>query len=132
MTDESDEERGKKRIKVVEKERVAEKNQAFALKENEEQEYFRPLSEAFKDVIKIDNTHPSAYLGSLRGENGFEVLKNGILLMRDTHDGKNLAPMKSKHLVFLKMLRKKVDGVKKLVPVCLRCNQKIISNSFIN
>ena len=88
--------------------------------------------EKIEDDLGKESQDKVVYLGCLRSnENAATALPYGHLVMIDSDDLNVMKKELPKNYVYLKMVRKEVDGEKKIVPVCLKCNEKSITEALI-
>ena len=58
-------------------------------------------------------------------------MANGYIVMRNSDNDNNLLKNDEHNYVYLKMLRKCVDRRRKIIPVCLKCNEKETTDAII-
>ena len=92
---------------------------------------FFETMEKIEEELGKESQDKTVYLGCLRNENAATALPYGHLVMIDSDDLNVIKKELPENYVYLKMMRKEVDGEKKIVPVCLKCNEKSITEALI-
>ena len=98
--------------------------------DNDDKEYFAPITEVEKSITSKNDGNEN-YICNLKTENGFTVLPHGYLVLRDCDEFNHLKKENEEHYIYLKMLRKTIQGKKKIVPICLKCNDKATTDTII-
>ena len=76
-----------------------------------------------EELIKGTSQH-DVYLGNLRRSKSFKVLPHGHMVMLDSDQFNQMKSETENNFIYIRMLRKIVGGEKKIVPVCLQCNDR--------
>ena len=92
--------------------------------------FFEPAGDIESNLLKKRKNYES-YIGKLRGSKCYKILPNGYLAMLDADDLNHLLNENENNYIYVKMLRKVVGGVKKMIPVCLRCNDVGKSSAIV-
>ena len=88
-------------------------------------DYFRSTAEIEFDLFNCPDISISEYVGNLRSQEGFKILKDGHICMRDCHETGILKKTGLSKLYFTKILRYQTEtGRKQHLPLCLKCNSK--------
>ena len=94
------------------------------------EEFFRATEELDFEYKKKTNSH--SYLGNLRSEKAFEVLKEDFLSVRDADSMGNLKKDAKENTVFVKLVKcENEDGERQHFPICLKCNSKEKTTAMI-
>ena len=83
--------------------------------------FFSPMASLEEELIK-GTLQYDVYLGNLRRSKSFKVLPHGHMVMLDS-DQFNQMKSDTEHN-FIRILRKIVGGEKKILPLCLQCNDR--------
>ena len=83
--------------------------------------YFSPLPKLEEELIK-GTVHHEVYLGNLRRSKSFKVLPHGHIVMLDSDPFNQLKCDTENNFIYVRMLRKIIKATKRILPVCLRCN----------
>ena len=83
--------------------------------------YFSPIVDVEEELIQRKG-NLEIYLGNLRKSKSFKVLPLGYLVLLDSDHFNQMRNDTEDNFVYVRMLRKIIKGKKKLLPVCLRCN----------
>jgi hypothetical protein len=92
---------------------------------------FFETMEKIEEELGKESQDKTVYLGCLRNENAANALPYGHLVMIDSDDLNVMKKELPENYVYLKMMRKEVDGEKKIVPVCLKCNEKSVTEALM-
>ena len=85
--------------------------------------FFSPMALLEEELIKGTSQH-EVYLGNLRRSKSFKVLPHGHMVMLDSDQFNQMKSETENNFIYITMLRKIVGGEKKILPVCLQCNDR--------
>ena len=92
--------------------------------ENKEDETFFRSEDEIKEEVK-NSAVQRIYIGNLKKEKNFEVLKKDCLCMTDSDTNGNLKKKTKENIVFVKLIKCETEkGQKQHLAVCLKCNPK--------
>ena len=96
-----------------------------------DEDFFASIVENEDEIVKKGQNYET-YIGNLRAKAGFRILPFGYLVMVDSDNCDQLKTESEKNFVYVKMLRKIIVNEKRLLPVCLRCNERGHAEAIIN
>ena len=85
--------------------------------------FFSPMALLEEELIKGTLQH-DVYLGNLRRSKSVKVLPHGHMVMLDSDQFNQMKSETENNFIYITMLRKIVGGEKKILPVCLQCNDR--------
>lgn len=103
------------------------------MEETDDKSFFRPKEALEDEIRKNPKIQIRNYLGNLRNEKGFKIVKNDTLALVDGDVMGNLKENTKESIVFVKLLKCKTENdEKKHLAICLKCNSKDKTNAFIS
>ena len=109
----------------------SESPKAKKIKMLNDQDFFAPIGDIEENLIhKRQNLE--TYVGNLKTRNGFKVLPNGYLVMLESDTCNQILTVNEKNFVYVRMLRKTMNGHKTIIPVCLKCNENGRAQAIIH
>ena len=91
--------------------------------EKEETSFFRKKENLEEEIRVNPKAHIRNYLGNLRNEQGYKIIKSDTLALVDCDIMGNQKEISKENIVFVKLLKCKTEKAEKRhLPVCLMCN----------
>ena len=94
-------------------------------------DFFSPIGEIEAEVLQMRQNYET-YIGNLKASKCYEVLPQGYIVILDADNYEQLKTDDEKNYIFVKMMRKIIQGEKKIIPVCLKCNEDGKASAIIN
>ena len=96
-----------------------------------DKDFFASIIENEDEIVSKGQSFGS-YIGNLRTKAVFKVLPHGYLVMVDSDNCDQVKTETEKNFVYVKMLRRIIMNKKRLLPVCLKCNERGHAEAIIN
>ena len=94
--------------------------------------FFRP-SDELEDELNLASNSVRIYLGNIKKQKAFHVLKDDFLCVTDCDAFGNLKAVKSENMVFLKLVKcQNEHGKQRHLAICLKCNSDDNTNVIID
>ena len=94
--------------------------------------FFRP-SDELEDELNLASNSVRIYLGNIKKQKAFHVLKDDFLCVTDCDAFGNLKAVKSENMVFLKLVKcQNEHGKQRHLAICLKCNSDDNANVIID